>query len=57
MLVDFSTLDKAILAEFRRRQLDGIGSDHRSADVMLKEIVGRADFPNGITPGPFQESL
>jgi len=56
---DFSTrLDKAFLVEFRRRQLKGSGiPDVPSSDVIVKEIVGRADFRNGITPGPFQKTL
>jgi hypothetical protein len=58
VLAGFSTLIKTTLAELRRRQReDGTGiADHANSDVILKEIVGRADFPNGITPGPFQKA-
>lgn len=58
VLGDFSTLSKRTLVEFRRRQREGEGiPDQRSSEVMVKEIVGRADFPNGITTGPYQKTL
>jgi hypothetical protein len=57
VLGDFSALDNTILAKLRRRQRNGTGKDHRSSDVIVKEIIGRADFPNGITTGPMQKTL
>ena len=54
VLGDFSAFGMTRLAELRRRQREGIGNaDYRSSDVIVKEIVGRANFPNGITPEPF----
>lgn len=54
VLADFSAHDETTLAELRRRQRNGDGiEDQRGSDLNLKEIVGRADFPNGITPEPF----
>ena len=58
VFVDFSTLNVTTLAELRRRQRDGTGiRDQRSSDLMVNEILGRADFPNGITPSPFPKIL
>ena len=51
VLADFSALDKTTLSELRRRQRNGIGiQDQRGSDINIKGIVGRVDFPKGITP-------
>lgn len=54
VLADFSAHDKTTLAELRHRQRNGDGiKDQRGSDFNIKEFVGRADYPNGITPGVF----